>query len=246
MIRRRLNRRSTPTGPDREWGPESGATLVELLAVMAITSVIFVLLATVTTSLVKHNAINLVRQQTVDSLRETSVWLSDALAHAASDPADAAGRVFTVAQPKKMVFTSALEDSDRDRRVVSRVTVVVGETCWTGQPAEADVLRRCVERPLIRDDGTAIWCDRTVRICADELFDEHILARGVKGETVFFYALEMSPGAESMLPSVPASFLAQIAAVEVNMTVTGKAGSAGEGVRSTLIKRHNVKGWSKL
>ncbi|MDR0365947.1 MAG: prepilin-type N-terminal cleavage/methylation domain-containing protein [Bifidobacteriaceae bacterium] len=244
--RQRLNQRLACTQPDDERNSESGATLVELLVVMAITSAIFILLATVTTSLVKHNAVNLIRQQTVDSMRETSVWLSEALSHAASDPEDATGRVFSVAQPEKVVFTAALEDTSPDRRVVSKVTLVVGEACWTGQEAEADILRRCVQRPLVDVDGTAVWCDKGTASCPEELFDEKILARGVKNKAIFAYALELNPGADGMLESIPATYLTQIAAVEVNMTLTGKKGSPGEKVESNLIKRHNVKGWRKL
>ncbi|MDR0431822.1 MAG: hypothetical protein LBH48_00670 [Bifidobacteriaceae bacterium] len=221
-------------------------TLTELVTVMAITSVVLTMLGTVMVSLAKQNGINLARQQTVDSMRVASDWLSEALDHAASDPDDIEGSVFTLAQAKKMVFTSALEDSDQTRRLVSRVMLVLGEECWSGKKAEPDVLRRCIQRPFIKPDGAASWCTPGAKDCPAQLFDETVLARSVKNQGVFSYALEVSPGAEGMMAPIPASFLSQIAAVEVNITMKGDPASSGDKVESTLIKRHNVKGWRKL
>jgi hypothetical protein len=218
---------------------------MELVTVIALTSVILTMLLTVTISVAKHNAYNLARQERVDGTRQVSVWLTDALAHAAPLPGSDTGTVFEVAEPRKMVFTAALPKDAALSGFVSRVTLVVDQACWPGGDEEPGVLRRCVQDPVIGADGTQSFCAYGASGCDEGLFDEFVVARNVADGAVFGYALEGSAGV--LTQSVAdASSLGQLAAVELRVTVAGEPGSTGENIQATVVKRHNVKGWSKL
>jgi hypothetical protein len=222
-------------------------TLAELVTVMAIGSIILGMLLTVTFSVAKHNAKSLARQERADGTRQVSLWLTDALANAAPNPAEKNGSVFELARDRKMVFLSALPTTDPNHGPVSRVTVVIGQQCWSGDE-DPGVLRRCVQRSQKGNDGSAAFCAKDASGCPDDLFEDFVVARNIKGGPAFSYSLETDAGTASadVAEVTNAAQLTRIVAVEFNVTVGGEPGSANEDVQATVIKRHAVKGWSRL
>ncbi|MDR1441665.1 MAG: hypothetical protein LBJ02_04645 [Bifidobacteriaceae bacterium] len=225
-------------------------TLAELVTVMAIGSILMGLLTTVTVFAVRSDARNLARQGRVDDIRQASVWLGDALSHAALDPADTGAAVFLTAGPDKMRFTSALPPGDGGEAggVVSLVTFVVGGACWTDGPAEAGVLRRCVQAPVVDDDGAVVgFCRHGNAGCPDDLFEDLVVARNVVGDDVFSYVLVKGGGVAEAVSNVTGSNdLARVTAVELKVRVAGERGSSDGEASATLLKRYEVREWSRL
>ncbi|MDR1293540.1 MAG: prepilin-type N-terminal cleavage/methylation domain-containing protein [Bifidobacteriaceae bacterium] len=223
--------------------PDEGMTLAELVTVIAIGSIVLSMALVVTVSLAKHNGKNLVRQERADATRQVSIWLTDALAYSAPQPNDPAGASpFEVAEERKMVFLSALPAVSPDHGAVSRVTLVLDEECWSGDP-DPGVLHRCLERSQKGPDGSTSFCASG---CPADLYEDFVVARNVKGGPVFSYALQTDAGTTDV-PAVPDPVqLPQIVAVEFNVTVGGEPGSGDEDVEATVVKRHSVKGWSRL
>jgi hypothetical protein len=221
--------------------------LAELVTVIAISSVLMVLMVTVAVSFFKHNGVNLARQSRTEGVRQVSFWLSDALTHAAPDPTVASAAVLQVAEPQRMSFTAALKPSASGAHMVSRVTLVLNGECWPGGEAEPGVLRRCVQDPFEAADGTFSFCDRGAADCPDELFEDFVVARDVKDEALFGYATKSSAGVADPVAEVTGEAgLAQIVAVEFRVTVGGDPDGPGGDVEATIIKRHSIKGWSRL
>ena len=130
---------------------EQGTTLSEVMAVIAITTIVLTLILVVTNSIAKHDARNLARQARAEDIRAVSLWLSEAIAHAAAPPVPDPPPTFITAEPHKVVFTSALgagTSAGGATKQVSQVTLVVGEPCW-GSGNEPGVLRRCVQEPIV-------------------------------------------------------------------------------------------------
>jgi hypothetical protein len=200
----------------------------------------------VTASLAKHDSRNYARQVRAEDIRQVSLWLSDALAHAAPANGTADGQVFEVAKPQKAVFTSALGQVSGGTKLVSRVAIVLGETCWSGV-ADAGTLRRCVQHPVVDPAGNQSYCAHGSGGCPDHLFGETVVARHVTDQPLFYYSLTQD--ADQTVPATsvddPAK-LALIAAVELRVTVRGEPGSVNEDVEATVVKRHAVRGWSRL
>ncbi|MDR1427439.1 MAG: hypothetical protein LBJ08_06750 [Bifidobacteriaceae bacterium] len=235
----------------RPFRPEAqsdrGTSLAELLIVIAVGTAVLGLLAVVSFSLTKHDGLNLARQERVDGIQKASVWLGDALANAASNPESPNGAVFEVANHKKMTFTSALPVQGlSEPGLVVRVTIVLGEECWTGDPGEPNTLRRCVQRPEIALDGTKTFCDWAHPGCSEALFEDIVLARNVQQDALFSYALQTNAGVGSTVSSVTGDDqLMQITAVELRVAVKGTPGSQSADTATTVFRRHAIKGWSK-
>jgi prepilin-type N-terminal cleavage/methylation domain-containing protein len=226
---------------------DRGMTLAELLAVVAVASIIMGLVITLTTSLAKHDALNLARQSRTDGIRQASIWLGDALAHAASDPFDTSSSVFITATDRQMTFHSALPvegHTGDDADYVSRVTVLLGETCWDADP-DPGVLHRCVQTPLIVND-VASFCTKGGPGCSDALFEDLVVARNVKDAPMFSYALGTDGGWTDPQSEVTGDEnLDRIIGVELKVTATGEPGSAYQDLESTVFKRHTIKAWSR-
>ncbi|MDR1188355.1 MAG: prepilin-type N-terminal cleavage/methylation domain-containing protein [Bifidobacteriaceae bacterium] len=235
---------------------DSGMSLAELLTVIAIGAVIMGIVTTVTVSLARHDARNLVRQSRVDGIRQVSVWLGDALAHAApkeapSNPDQPLATVFETAEGQKMVFYAALPVAGSpDGGLVSRVTLVLGEGCWSGSEAAPGILHRCVQAPKVDSSGASSLCAHGAIDCPDDLFEDLIVARGVKDEALFSYFLRGNDGqiADKGEDTVASASLGSIGAVEVLATVAGKPGDPGgaASTEATVFKRFTIREWERL
>jgi hypothetical protein len=221
-------------------------TLMELIVVVMLSSLILGMVMSVTISFAKHDSRNHARQVRTEEIRQVSLWLSDALAHAAPANGTVDGQVFAVAMPQKAVFTSALGAVSGGMKLVSRVAIVMGETCWSGV-ADAGTLRLCVQHPVLDGAGNQSYCAHGSAGCSDDLFEESVVARHVKDQPLFYYSLAQDIDQTAPTTSVddPAR-LGSIAAVELRITVKGEPGSAHEDVEATVVKRHAVRGWSRL
>jgi hypothetical protein len=206
------------------------------------------LLVVVNTSVVKNDTKNLARQTRVDGIQQASIWLGDALTNATSRRSAPGAAAIEIAEPTKIVFTSALPvEGASQTYFVSRVTLVLGEECWTGQPAEAGVLRRCVQQPIPSGPGAGVLCAKGGPNCPDTLFRESIVARGVRDDKLFGYSLQTVNGPGAPVTAVPDPVdKAQIVAVEFTVTVGGANGTNNADITATLFKRYPIKGWSKL
>jgi hypothetical protein len=221
-------------------------SLAELIAVVAIGSIVMTLSVTVTVSLLKHHGANLVRQSRTDGVRQVSIWLGDALSYA-TEPEDyspgAAVTAFHKAEPKEMTFTAALPvDGNPSQGAVSQVTIVLGEVCpWaTGDP-EPGVLRRCVQSPKIVAGSKPEMCTYGDPDCPDALFDDFVVARGVDDQQLFYYYLGGAPDA---VDTVASGDLGTITAVEMLVTVAGE--DPDSKIRASVFKRFSIGDWRRL
>jgi hypothetical protein len=217
-------------------------TLTELLTVIAIGSIILGLMTTVTTSLAKHDSMNLARQTHTDAIRQTSIWLTDALTYAASDPTNPSGTVFEEATPTKMVFYSALTTNNPDNNgQVSKITITAGQTCWTNNP-DPGVLHRCVQQPQTSPTGTTTFCTYNTPQCPNNLFEDLPTATNIQPGNLFSYSLGSTYGIDEPVNQVETTAdLTRIAAIDLNIT-TGTPNTT----QATINKRITIKGWSKL
>jgi type II secretory pathway pseudopilin PulG len=221
-------------------------SLTELIVVIGLSAIVMAMVSASLMTLAKQNAINLARQSRVEGIREASLWLSDALSYASTDPTTASGVSFQEAQAQKMVFLSALpRPGSAETGHVSRVSLVLSGACWPGGDSEAGTLRRCVQYPVVAGDGTQSFCSKGSLGCDENLFEEKVLATNVKDTPIFGYSLITASDPATLTHAVTGANLAQIAAVELNLTVGGEPGTT-EDIEATVIKRHNIKGWSKL
>jgi prepilin-type N-terminal cleavage/methylation domain-containing protein len=235
-------RRARPDPGDRE----RGMTLVELITVMAISSITVGMVAMVMVSLAKHDGINLVRQQRTDQVRQVSFWLGDALSYATTDQPEAGAKVFEEAGEHKMTFTSAFPiEGLTTSGTLSEVTLVLGEKCWTGETDGQDgLLRRCVHSPFVDAAGVAQpMCDFGETGCKD-LFDDFLVARSVDdAEALFTYYFDTASG---LAPShsVGQAQLGSVSAVELKVTVNGE--KPEDKTTATLFKRYSISQWRRL
>ncbi|MDR0626333.1 MAG: hypothetical protein LBG11_03590 [Bifidobacteriaceae bacterium] len=214
------------------------------MTVIAITSIILVAAVSLTLSFGKQNANNLARQDRVDNVRQVSVWLTDALTYSAPVPSSSDVPIVEVAQKDRLVFTSALPVAGATAHNVSRVSLVVSQACWPGGPAEAGVLRRCVQSPVVAADGTQSFCDHGTTGCSDDLFDDFVVVRNVNDNDLFTYSLTGESAVYSDVTTL--ELRGRIKAVELSITVSGASGSADEDIQATVVRRHTLKGWREL
>jgi hypothetical protein len=226
-------------------------SLTELLTVLLIGTMVLGLVGMVMISMMKHDAKNLIRQSRVDGIRQTSIWLSDALSYAALPRSAGAGdTVFAVAEPQEMKFTAALPvTGDTEGKRVSSVRVVLGQTCWGSPGDDPGVLHRCVQSPKILADNSSVLCTKGAPDCPNNLFEDLVVASGVKDtDPIFTYFVKdggvLKPGA----PSVSASEIGNIEAVEMMITVIGPDSGKGsdKSIQATVFKRFTVEEWKKL
>ncbi|MDR1441781.1 MAG: hypothetical protein LBJ02_05240 [Bifidobacteriaceae bacterium] len=229
-------------------------TLAELITVMAIGSVVLAMVTMVTVSMVRHDRANIVRQSRVDGVRQVSVWLGDALTYAAPPPAarpeDPLEPAFEAAGADRMVFTSALPiPGHTEGRIVSRLTVVLGKSCWDLTEDTPGVLHRCRQTPQVDPAGKPTFCARGAPGCSDDLFEDLVVARGVKDGPLFSYFVR--DGENAVQPaghSVAAADLGRLAAVEILITVGAEPDKPGSDVsaEATVFKRFTVADWRLL
>ncbi|MDR1295746.1 MAG: prepilin-type N-terminal cleavage/methylation domain-containing protein [Bifidobacteriaceae bacterium] len=254
-----LNRPSGPSGPlgtlrrrlaQSRSARDRGMSLAELIAVIAIGSIVMGLSVTVTVSLLKHHGANLVRQERTDGVRQVSIWLGDALTYATEpedyypgDPISA----FHKAEANQMTFTSALPVAGQPSDgAVSRVTVVLGAGCpWTSGDPEPGVLRRCVQAPKIVAGAKPEMCTYGDSDCPDDLFDDFVVARGVEDGSLFSYYVGDAP---DPVDSVPAADLPGITAVEMFVTVADDPDKPASGLatQATIFKRFSISEWRRM
>jgi prepilin-type N-terminal cleavage/methylation domain-containing protein len=222
----------------REGGADAGMTLAELMVVIAISSIVLAMAFAMVASFAKNDARNVVRQSRVDEVRKVGLWLGDALSFAAPQAASG-GAAFEVAEPQKMVFTSALgHGTPSSPGAVSRVTVVLGQTC--AGSADAGVLRRCVLHPYDGPSGAIAYCPAT-GTCPKGYREETVMASGVKNQPLFTYYLGAALAPGSGVHDVVKAQVHNIKAVEFMVTVTGASG--GKTVESTVFKRYTINEW---
>ncbi|MDR0594561.1 MAG: hypothetical protein LBG60_15200 [Bifidobacteriaceae bacterium] len=229
-------------------------TLAELISVIAIGSIVLGLIGTLTVSMMKHDGINLVRQSRVDGVRQISIWLGDALTYASPDapenPGDTLGNVFAQADADKMVFTAALPiEGHADDRAVSRVTITLGEDCRGVSIDQEGLLYRCVQTPLFQTGQPPTLCVRDAPGCPEALFEDLLVARGVKDGPLFSYFLTDSNGVLQPTPHamVSGAGLGLIGAVEMLVTVAGETDDDyGQDIEATVFKRFTINQWRKL
>jgi hypothetical protein len=228
-------------------------TLSELIAVIAIGSIVLGMIGTLTMSVMKHDSKNLIRQSRTDGIRQVSVWLGDALAYAAPEPPAqdghaAAGAVFQIAGPYEMKFSSALPVAAApEGGKISEVRLVLGEACWDASaPKQDGVLHRCVQSPKEGPDGAWSFCAKGTTGCPDDLFEDLVVARGVdKSEDLFTYFVR--DAADKILPGqgeVTGTPLSSIAAVEMKVTVAGDDDETG--IQATVFKRFTIREWERM
>jgi hypothetical protein len=225
---------------------DRGMSLMELIMVIGMGAVIMSLIVSVTVSMARADGRNLIRQNRVDGLRTASLWLTEALAFATgpktASPTDKPGPAFEFAGPQKMVFTSALPVEDGSvSGLVSRVTVVLGATCWTNETTDQEgVLRRCVQYPKVVGTG-GVFCMKGAADCPESLFEEVVIARGVVDEPLFTYLL----GTEAYHSLTDSAKMGEITAVEL-FAVVGDQPGENTGIEATVYKHFTVSGWSDL
>jgi hypothetical protein len=226
-------------------------TLTELMAVVAIGAIVMSLSVTVTVSLLRHHGANLVRQERTDEVRQVSIWLGDALTYATAPEESSVGggssAAFDSANGTSMTFTSALTVAGNPGGgAVSRVTIVLDDGCpWGSSGTEPGVLRRCVQSPKVVAGSPPELCNYGASGCPDDLFDDFVVARGVKNEQLFFYYVA---GATDPVDTVPSANLGAITALEMLVTVAGADGGSSTGLnpQATIFKRFSVGEWRRL
>jgi prepilin-type N-terminal cleavage/methylation domain-containing protein len=225
---------------------DRGMTLVELITVIAITSITMSMILMAIVSIAKHDGINLVRQQRTDQVRQVSFWLGDALSYASTDNPDAGTRVFESADAHKMTFTSALPiEGVAANGTVSNVTLVLGEKCWTGEKTDQDgLLRRCVHSPSVDSSGVSQpMCDFGSSGCKD-VFDDFVVARNVDDADALFTYYFTAESGLGPVHTVDTAQLGSIIAVELKVKVNGD--EPADRTSATLFKRYSVSQWRRL
>ncbi|MDR3359986.1 MAG: hypothetical protein LBO20_04945 [Bifidobacteriaceae bacterium] len=230
-------------------------TLTELVTVIAIGAVVLSMAAMTTVSLTRSDAKNLLRETHSSGARQASLWLGEALTYAASPLADDSGErqaAVQVARPDEIAFTSAMRmDQVSGKGAVSRVSVVLGSKCWTGE-ADPGVLHRCVQGAQALVAGTSMFCNYGASGCPAELFEDLAVARGVSAsEPLFTYYLRadggQGAGAGAAPPvtknEVPGGF-GDIIGVELKVTVNGQDES--EPTKATVLKYFSINGWDRV
>jgi type II secretory pathway pseudopilin PulG len=229
-------------------GRDAGMTMTELILVIGISGMVMSMAATVTVSVLRADSRNLVREQSTAGIREVSTWLGEALTYASSPPPDAGGAAIPAvfkAGPKELGFTSALPSSGGETGwgALAKVTMKLGETCWTKQP-DPGVLYRCVQGSDSVNAGLAHWCDYGAAGCDDGFFHEKVVARDVKDTAdgaIFSYYLSNSPSSGT---GVEDARLIEITGIEIRVTVACR--SQGEAVDATVYKYFAINEWRRI
>ena len=225
--------------------PEKGMTLAELLAVIAISSIMMGLVTLTLVSLARNDGKNLIRQERTDQIRQVSFWLGDALAYATSTEGEPDGLVIHEAGPSRITFTSALPvEGVTGAGTVSAVTLALGEECWTGKTeGQAGVLRRCVQSPSVDSAGVVQpLCDYGSSGCESK-FDDFVVAREVRDTgALFTYYFDAASGLKPSHSAKP-EHLGSVTAVELKVTVAGV--EANDRTEATVFKRYSINMWRR-
>jgi prepilin-type N-terminal cleavage/methylation domain-containing protein len=238
---------------------DAGMTLSELIITIAISSVVLVMVASVSASMLRSNAKNLAREVATGGVRDASAWLGEALSFASSEMSDGSQSTslkpaILTAQPNELRFTSAMPaDGDSAQGALTEVTLKLGKACWTGKD-DPGALHRCLRYPQSFDKTTkkAVFCEYGVAGCASDLFKDKVVARDVKTDPkapIFAYYVLNGAAADpataplKQVSSLSAGF-ADVRAVEFRVTVVGR--SDGGPVEATVYKYFAIDEWSRI